>query len=130
MLWNEPAGWDFAEPLIDGQRVAMEATEGIDVIIAFATEPDQITTIGSDLAPLIYPAGSLWVAWPRKAAGHHSGVTEQLLRDILLPRGIVDTKVAAIDHDWSGLKFVWRKELRSHPSARQASASYMEIEGC
>jgi hypothetical protein len=57
--------------------------------------------------------GSLWIAWPRKAAGHVSDISENELRLIILPIGLVDTKVAALDEDWSGLKFVWRKELRS-----------------
>ena len=48
-----------------------------------------------------------------KAAGHASDISENDLRDIVLPTGLVDTKVAALDEDWSGLKFVWRKELRS-----------------
>ena len=56
---------------------------------------------------------SLWVAWPRRAAGHTSDITENGLRELLLPAGVVDVKVAALDHDWSGLKFVWRKANRS-----------------
>ena len=63
-------------------------------------------------APRIFPAGSRWVAWPRRAGGHQSDITENLLREHALPLGIVDTKVAAIDTDWSGLKFMWRRENR------------------
>jgi hypothetical protein len=40
-------------------------------------------------------------------------VTDQLLRDVALPSGLVDNKVAALDDDWSGLRFVWRVELRA-----------------
>jgi len=40
-------------------------------------------------------------------------MTDQLLRDVLLPVGVVDVKVAALDQDWSGLKFVWRRENRA-----------------
>lgn len=58
-------------------------------------------------------SAALWIAWPRRAAGHASDVTENLLREVLLPLGLVDVKVAAIDHDWSGLKFVRRRELRT-----------------
>ena len=57
-------------------------------------------------------SSALWVAWPRKAGGHVSDVEENLLREVLLPTGVVDVKVAALDVDWSGLKFVWRKENR------------------
>jgi len=58
--------------------------------------------------------GGLWIVWPRKAAGHASDISENGLREIVLPTGLVDVKVAALDEDWSGLKFVWRKELRAN----------------
>jgi hypothetical protein len=54
----------------------------------------------------------LWVAWPRKATGHDSAMTENLIRDAALELGLVDVKVAALDDAWSGLKLVWRTELR------------------
>ncbi len=104
---GKPRGWTFAEPLPDVSRSSGAA----DVLLAFVSRP-------SDLYPLeawaarILPSGALWVAWPRKAAGHVSDVSENLIREQALPLGIVDVKVAAIDEDWSGLKLVWRKELR------------------
>ena len=52
------------------------------------------------------------VPWPRKAGGHVSDVNENLLREVLLPTGVVDVKVAALDVDWSAVKFLWRKENR------------------
>jgi len=54
----------------------------------------------------------VWIAWPRRTAGHQSDVTENLIRELALPCGLVDTKVAALDTDWSGLKLVWRNERR------------------
>lgn len=51
---------------------------------------------------------SLWLSWPKQASGQQTDIGELLLRDSLLPRGWVDTKVAAIDDMWSGLKFVRR----------------------
>jgi hypothetical protein len=83
-----------------------------DVVIAFvraAAELDRVEPLGRR----IFPAGSLWIAWPRKAAGHVSDVTENAIRDTALPLGLVDVKVAAIDDDWSGLKLVWRRTKRS-----------------
>jgi hypothetical protein len=50
----------------------------------------------------------IWIAWPRKAAGHVSDMTENLIRDTAIEMGLVDVKVAALDEDWSGLKVVWR----------------------
>jgi len=58
------------------------------------------------------PDRSLWIAWPRKAGGHDSDITENGIRDVVLPLGLVDVKVAALDDDWSGLKVVWRRERR------------------
>lgn len=54
----------------------------------------------------------MWIAWPRKAAGHVSDLTDNVVRNAVLPLGLVDVKVAALDEDWSALKMVWRKELR------------------
>jgi len=52
---------------------------------------------------------SLWVSWPKKASGVKTDLTEQTFRDLILPTGWVDTKIAAIDDTWSGLKFLRRK---------------------
>ena len=64
------------------------------------------------LQPSIFPAGALWIAWPRRAAGHESDVTDNVVREAALARSLVDTKVAAIDADWSALKLVWRVSAR------------------
>jgi hypothetical protein len=52
--------------------------------------------------------GSLWIAWPKKASGVKTDLTEDVLRDVILPLGLVDRKVCAIDATWSGLLFSWR----------------------
>jgi hypothetical protein len=82
-----------------------------DLVVAFvrtATELERVAALGQR----VFPDGALWIAWPRKAAGHVSDVTENGIRDAALPLGLVDVKVAAIDDDWSGLKLVWRRENR------------------
>ena len=53
--------------------------------------------------------GSLWIAWPKKASGVKTDVTEDVLREVILPLGLVDRKVCAIDATWSGLLFSWRR---------------------
>ena len=78
----------------------------------FYCEPEPFLAALDSLSARIRPAGMLWVAWPRKPTGHVSGMTENLIRDAALAIGLVDVKVAAIDDDWSGLKLVWRRELR------------------
>jgi hypothetical protein len=58
----------------------------------------------------------VWVAWPKKSSGVATDLTENVLRDVLLPTGWVDVKVCAIDQTWSGLKFVKRLRERQRPS--------------
>jgi hypothetical protein len=79
-----------------------------DLTIWFVTSRRQLE---GDL-PRVIPAkghGSLWVAWPKKASGLKTDVTEDVLREVILPHGLVDRKVCAIDATWSGLLFSWRK---------------------
>ena len=109
-LHQPPRGWTLADPP-DG--LAGPGQDGqADVIVAFFTEAGDIAAQIDELGRLIYPAGALWVAWPRRAAGHRSDITENFIRDQALPIGLVDVKVAAIDNDWSGLRLVWRVENR------------------
>ena len=101
-------GWTLTEPpdvdlVDDGQA---------DVVVAFVRNAAELDRVG-ELGQRIFPGGALWIAWPRKAAGHASDMTENAIRDAALPLGLVDVKVAAIDDDWSGLKLVWRREKRS-----------------
>jgi hypothetical protein len=111
-LYRAPVGWDLADPpdgLIDA------GPDGpADVIIAFFTTAAEVGDLGDldGLARRIYPAGALWVAWPRRAGGHRSDITDTVVREHALPMGLVDVKVAAIDEDWSGLRLVWRVENR------------------
>ncbi len=67
------------------------------------------------MAAVLGPDEALWLLWPRRAAGHDSDVTENLLREAVLPTGLVDVKVAAVGEDWSGLRFVWRRQVPRGP---------------
>jgi hypothetical protein len=100
--------WDFAESLVDVEMVKPGPTDVALVFVRAATELSL-----ERWGQWIFPAGAVWVAWPRKAAGHVSDVDENAIRDSALELGMVDVKVAAIDTDWSGLKIVWRKENRA-----------------
>jgi hypothetical protein len=89
-----------------------EPNAPVDVLVAFVRSASEVEPAIERNEHRIFPAGALWVAWPRKAAGHVSDVDENAIRDAALARRLVDVKVAAIDADWSGLKLVWRKEHR------------------
>ena len=64
------------------------------------------------LLKALLPDGSLWISWPKKASGVATDITEDVVRAVALPTGLVDVKVAAIDNVWSGLKLVRRLENR------------------
>ena len=64
------------------------------------------------LLPLIDRDGMIWVSWPKQAAKVETDITEDVIRAVALPLGLVDVKVCAVDATWSGLKLVIRKELR------------------
>jgi hypothetical protein len=109
-LHDPPDGWALTDP---PAGLAGPGPDGqADVILAFFTEAGEIAVQIGELARRIYPAGALWVAWPRRAAGHRSDITDTVIREFALPLGLVDVKVAAIDEDWSGLRVVWRTEKR------------------
>jgi hypothetical protein len=111
LLDGAPANWSFERAPDAADRVAERANA--DVIVAFVTTAAQIEPALIRLEQSIFPDGALWIAWPRKAAGHVSDVTDSVVRDTALTRSLVDTKVAAIDEDWSGLKLVWRVRARN-----------------
>ncbi|WP_405967627.1 DUF3052 domain-containing protein [Streptomyces sp. NBC_00015] len=110
-LRHAPAGWDLPG-LPDGVHASPGGPRDADITVAFyrghADLAAETPTLVRDLAD----DAILWIAWPRKAAGHVSDLTENALRELFLPLGVVDVKVAALGEDWSGLKFVRRRENR------------------
>jgi hypothetical protein len=116
-LVGAPRAWTIPD-LPDGARIRRSLGKGAEVVIAFIRHAADLHGVVDDVSPLLGPEDSLWLVWPRRAAGHDSDVTENLLRDVVLPTGLVDVKVAAVGEDWSGLRFVWRKELRAARRAR------------
>jgi len=118
LLWRAPAGWEIPE-LPQGVLVVRTGRQA-DVVIAFARAAGDVVRDVERLGRVVAPNGSLWLAWPRRAGGHVSDITDNLLREIALPLGLVDVKVAALDHDWSALKFMWRQERRRLPAGGTA----------
>ena len=85
---------------------------GLDVVIAFYTSRAALAAEWPKLTKVAAPNGTIWVAWPKKASKMPTDITEDVLRELLLPSGWVDNKVCAIDDTWSGLRFALRRELR------------------
>jgi hypothetical protein len=84
----------------------------LDLVVCFVTARRDLERRLPKLRAAMQPAGMLWIAWPKRASGVATDMTEDVVREVALPTGLVDTKVAAIDETWSGLRLVIRKELR------------------
>jgi hypothetical protein len=106
-----PNGWNLADPP-DG-LLPPDEDGAADVIVAFFLASTEIVERLPGLAERVFPAGAVWALWPRKAAGHASDITDNVMRSCALDLGLVDVKVAAVDEDWSGLRLVWRVSNRA-----------------
>jgi anaerobic selenocysteine-containing dehydrogenase len=99
--------------------VTVRAARDVDVALLFATSVREFNAGFAALSNAVKPDGMIWAAWPKKASGVRTDLTENVIRDTALKTPFVDVKVCAIDETWSGLKLVVRKELRaSFASAR------------
>ncbi len=83
-----------------------------EVVVIFSADAAEMERAYREVMRDLDPSGAIWCAWPKKSSGVATDITEDRLREMFLPTGMVDNKVAAIDDVWSGLRFVVRKELR------------------
>lgn len=112
-LLAAPEGFDAElAPLPDGVTVLRRLGPGLDVVVLFVTERHQLEKRFPEVAAAITAAGGFWVAWPKKSSKVPTDLTEDVLREVGLPQGLVDNKVCAVTEVWSGLRFVWRRENR------------------
>lgn len=116
-LIGAPDAWSI-EGLPEGVAQVRNPAGPFDIAVWFLRSRADLTSQIAAVSGRVPPKSSLWVAWPRRAGGHTSDVTEQGIRDVVLPLGLVDVKVAALDNDWSGLKLVWRISKRSALGSR------------
>jgi hypothetical protein len=99
--------------LLEGaQKVARLARLAeFDVALLFVTSRSALAAELARTLPKLADGAMIWVAWPKKASGVATDVTEDTVRDVALPMGIVDVKVCAIDATWSGLKLLRRRAV-------------------
>jgi hypothetical protein len=107
-LHNAPEGWALTDP----PEYEPTPHGPADVLLAFVHAAAELGPLVPELGERIFPNGAAWIAWPRRAGGHTSDITDNIVRAEVLPHGLVDVKIAAIDEDWSGMKIVWRVENR------------------
>jgi hypothetical protein len=96
------------------KSVTFESRPGaaIDLAHVFVTSKQRLAKHLATLRKKLRPDAVVWVSWPKKAAKVPTDVTEDVIRDVALPLGLVDIKVCAVTDVWSALKLVVRKELR------------------
>ncbi|GAA4995771.1 DUF3052 domain-containing protein [Kitasatospora paranensis] len=114
LIAGAPPG--FAVPdLPDGltRQSRPDPAEPFDVALWFPADRAELAGRLAELRAAMRPAAGLWVAWPKKSSRVATDLTEDVLREVALPTGLVDNKVCAVDATYSGLRFVIRKELRT-----------------
>jgi len=114
LLVNEPVHYKklFTDFPLDVKEVHKPKTETVDFIHVFLKEESELKCL-LKLKDLLKKNGLLWISWPKGTSKIQTNINRDLIRNYVLEKiGLVDIKVAAIDADWSGLKFVFRKEDR------------------
>lgn len=103
---------DLIGPLPAGVQLVRRAVAPLDLVVVFVTRRADLARRLPGLRTAIAPDGAVWAAWPKRASGVATDMTEDVVRELAFPLGLVDVKVCAIDDTWSGLRLVIRKELR------------------
>ena len=112
-LLDAPSGAGaLLDPRPDGVELRHDARGRADVSVVFCSNRAALGRRTSQLWRLAFPDRAVWIAWPKKSSEAFVDLTEDDVRSVALPLGLVDVKVCAIDDTWSGLKLVVRKELR------------------
>ena len=113
VVLNDPGHFfEIVAPLPGDLTIRTSARGKAQVAVFFTKRSSELARRLDSMGRLIFPAGALWVAWPKRASKVPTDMTEDVVREVVLPAGLVDVKVAAIDETWSGLKLMWRRELR------------------
>jgi hypothetical protein len=111
-LLDAPEGLDGLLGELEGVSVKRSLRGSADIVLCFVTARRELERRAVRLREAIAPGGMVWVCWPKRASKVPTDMTENVVRDVLLPTGLVDVKVAAVDETWSALKLVVRRELR------------------
>jgi hypothetical protein len=114
-LWAKGAPANYRKligPLPEGATLVSRAGKALELIHLFTRSRKALAKDIPGLMARIRRDGSIWVSWPKRASGVATDVTEDVIRALALPLGLVDVKVCAVDETWSGLKLVIRKLKR------------------
>lgn len=116
-----PANYEsLLTPLPAAVRFVANIDEATDIVHLFCTRRADLERRLRAILPRIRPDAAIWVSWPKKASGVATDITENTIREVALPLGLVDVKVCAVDATWSGLKLMVR--VANRPSGRRKHA--------
>lgn len=119
LVRNAPGDYAALVGARAGDVVLVGARAAFDIAHVFATAAAKLEREIAMLSGRLPDDGVLWISWPKKAAKADTDITEDTVRRIALPLGLVDVKVCAVDAVWSGLKLVRRRALRgARPDAK------------
>ncbi len=111
---NAPANYHaLLQPIPDDVQFSTGFRKDIDMWHLFSASRKELESCLSIAMTQIRQNGMIWVSWPKKASGVASEITEDTIRELALPLGLVDIKVCSVDQTWSGLKLVIRQSLRN-----------------
>lgn len=111
---HAPDGYsEWLDPLPPDVLLSSRLRGSIDLWHLFTRSRQELTRRLPEILRELKPDGMIWVSWPKRASRVPTDITEDTIREVALPLGLVDVKVCAVDETWSGLKLVIRKELRS-----------------
>ncbi len=111
---NPPGEYrQLVDPMPDGVTIHSAVSESTDMVHLFCTQRADLTSALTRTVAHLRADAAVWVSWPKKASKVPTDITEDTIREVALPLGLVDIKVCAVDEIWSGLKLVIRKENRA-----------------
>ncbi len=112
-LFDNPDHYfDLFQDLPEGLEQLPELEGEVDFVHVFATDNDTLVRVVSKAKSHLKKNGLMWISWPKGASKIPTNINRESVREIGLTAGLVDVKVAAVDEDWSGLKFVFRLKDR------------------
>ena len=110
---NAPQNYpDLIAPIPPNVEIISDLSPNLDLIHFFSKSRFELSASIEDYSTFIKQDGMIWISWPKKSSKVPTDITEDIIREIILPLGLVDVKVCAVDEVWSGLKIVIRKENR------------------
>ncbi len=113
---NAPQRYEaIVSPLPEGVRIQSAVSAATDLVHLFCERRSELARRLKAITARLRPHAAVWVSWPKKASKVPTDITEDTVREVALPLGLVDIKVCAVTEVWSGLKLVVRRENRRRP---------------